>query len=147
MVVHDALPFNSNKNPIDISLLVGTAAQSVQFWPGPNEIRNWTWSEFSKYSKLSLDSFSSELSELASKLYLWPSNETKVKIKSGSNRSPEFLYSTMVSDIRQNCPINNLLKVLTKKWNSHVNRYVLTAQPSAPVNSVCPLNEYLYTYT
>lgn len=51
--------------------------------------------------------------------------------------TPEFLYSTMVSDVRQTCPINKLSHLIKNSTTTaSVHRYVITAGPSTSVSTV-----------
>ena len=50
--------------------------------------------------------------------------------------NPEFLYSTMVSDVRQTCPINKLSHLIKNSTTTaSVHRYVITGVPSTSVSS------------
>ncbi|XP_054721977.1 cholinesterase 1-like [Uloborus diversus] len=58
----EILPFSPieaalHKNIKDIPLLIGTSAQAVDFWPGPDDLHSWTWTQYRKYVTTSLDSF------------------------------------------------------------------------------------------
>lgn len=57
------------------------------------------------------------------------------------NFTAEYLYTTMVSDIRQTCPLNTLGHRLAKS-RTPVYRYTLTERPSSPVSI-----ESIYTRT
>lgn len=57
------------------------------------------------------------------------------------NFTAEYLYTTMVSDIRQTCPLNTLGHRLAKS-RTPVYRYTLTERPSSPVSI-----ESVYTHT
>lgn len=48
--------------------------------------------------------------------------------------NPESLYTKMVSDIKQTCPINLVSKNLVKFHNSTVFRYIVVSEPSRPVS-------------
>ena len=52
--------------------LIGSTAQSIEFWPGPSDLRSWTWEEYTKYVTTSLDSFGPSLSHLALSVYPVP---------------------------------------------------------------------------
>lgn len=52
--------------------LIGSTAQSIEFWPGPSDLRFWTWEEYTKYVTTSLDSFGPSLSHLALSVYSVP---------------------------------------------------------------------------
>lgn len=50
--------------------------------------------------------------------------------------NPEFLYSTMVSDVRQTCPIHGLSHLIKNSTTTaSVHRYVITGGPSTSVSS------------
>ncbi|KAG8199609.1 hypothetical protein JTE90_009445 [Oedothorax gibbosus] len=118
----------SNKDLKSIPLLIGSAAQAVDFWPGPDDLPTWTWNQYKKYVTTSLDSFGLQVSQMALRIY----NGTALQAND-SNFTAEYLYTTMVSDIRQSCPVNTLSKQLSKVSRSPVFRYTLTERPSNPV--------------
>ncbi|XP_035214010.1 neurotactin-like, partial [Stegodyphus dumicola] len=109
----------------DIPLLIGTSAQAVDFWPGPEDLHSWTWSQYRKYVTTSVDSFDPRVSQQTLQLY----NTTQLF---DDNLSPELLYTTMVSDIRQTCPVNDFAEKLSTALSSPVYRYVVTSRPSSP---------------
>lgn len=174
-LITDWLPFNKMDSINQIPLLVGTAAQSIELWPGIEQLRNWTWTEYKKYVTTSLDSFGPNLAELTLQLYPIPekstpeSNTTESEfylaqynssynndsntinsnnintnnpsINSNNNNTvnennltPELLYATMVSDIRQNCPVDAVFEQLSKKWKNNIYRYISSGEPSCPVS-------------
>ena len=159
--MNDAYPFDKKIDYEKLEFLIGTSANSVEFWPGPNDIRNWDWIKYAKYVSTSLDSFNFSISQLALQHYppnfklnnnlmnkkafeinrkqssqLNEINQLNSQIyldKKRQKSSPESLYTRMVSDIKQLCPINKVSENLVKYHNSTVFRYVAASEPSYPV--------------
>ncbi len=52
-----------------LNFRLGTAAQAVDFWPGPEDLHSWTWNQYRKYVTQSLDSFEPRVSQLTLQLY------------------------------------------------------------------------------
>ncbi|GFX74282.1 transposable element Tcb2 transposase [Trichonephila clavipes] len=50
--------------------------------------------------------------------------------------SAEEVYSSMVSDLRQTCPIDRMCRTLANATTSALYRYVVTATPSTPVSLI-----------
>ncbi|GIY00662.1 neurotactin [Caerostris darwini] len=113
---------------IDSPLLSGSASQAVDFWPGPDDLATWTWNQYKKYVTTSLDSFGLQVSQMALRIY----NGTALQ-SNNSNFTAEYLYTTMVSDIRQSCPVNTLANQLSQISRSPIYRYTLTDRPSTAV--------------
>ncbi|XP_054152452.1 para-nitrobenzyl esterase-like [Oppia nitens] len=131
-IVLDWYPFN--KMPNDIPILMGSSAQTVSFWPGPRELMSWTWADYNKYVTMSMDSFGPRLSQLTLSLYQPSSHRTAAKITDAEPMTPQLQYITMVSDMRQICPINYMSEVLaTKSQNPYIYRYIFNARISKPV--------------
>ncbi|XP_023228559.1 uncharacterized protein LOC111628933 [Centruroides sculpturatus] len=110
----------------DLPLLIGTGSQSVDIWPGPEDLSLWTWNQLRKYVTTSLDSFDPRISQMALHLY----NDTDVE---DELYTPERLYTTMVTDLRQTCPVKDLASMLAKSFQSPIHRYIVTSIPSKPV--------------
>ncbi|GFY58995.1 cholinesterase, partial [Trichonephila inaurata madagascariensis] len=128
--VGDILPLSPleavlHRNIKDIPIVIGSAAQAVDFWPGPEDLPSWSWNQYRKYVTTSLDSFDPRISQLTMQLY--NTSETN-----DEDPTPELLYTTMVTDIRQTCPVNDFTDMLSSVTNSPVFRYVITSRPSAP---------------
>lgn len=109
----------------DVPLLIGTGAQAVDVWPGPDDIRRWSWTQYKKYVTTSLDSFKPRVSELALRIY---NASLPIEIPV----TPEYVYTTMVSDVRQTCPVNELSELLAGCLTSPVYRYIISSKPSKP---------------
>ncbi|XP_022248774.1 uncharacterized protein LOC106465212 [Limulus polyphemus] len=120
-------PFGAieSKEIADIPLLIGTSAQAVEFWPGPDDLRHWSWRRYKKYVTTSLDSFGPRIAHLA--LHLYNASDT-------NSGTIEELYTTMVTDLRQTCPVTQLASAYTNNMKSSVYRYIVTAQPSTMVS-------------
>ncbi|XP_074596501.1 uncharacterized protein LOC141851648 [Brevipalpus obovatus] len=163
-LVRDTMYNLQNSQSIDntgfqhqVPLMIGTAGQAIEFWPGVEQLHTWTWAQYEKYVTTSLDSFGSNLTEAALTLYpvaksvsdnqtaaksdinetLLTSVDDEIHRQIFSNldqeESPETIYASMVSDIRQNCPINQVFQELRKKWTPPVYRYIHMAIPSKPI--------------
>ncbi|CAL1265778.1 unnamed protein product [Larinioides sclopetarius] len=112
----------------DIPTLVGTTAQATDAWPGPDDLFKWDWNQFSKYVVTSLDSFAQGIGHEALCMYNASQHNDFV--------SAEEVYSSMVSDLRQTCPIDRMCWTLTNSTTSALYRYVVTAMPSTPVKTL-----------
>ncbi|KAG8185550.1 hypothetical protein JTE90_017556 [Oedothorax gibbosus] len=110
----------------DIPTLVGTTAQAIEAWPGPDDLFKWDWGQLSKYVVTSLDSFGKGIGQEALEMYNASKHNDFV--------SAEEVYSSMVSDLRQTCPIHKMSHTLVNSSTSALYRYVVTARPSVPLN-------------
>lgn len=180
-LVKEAYPFDRELDYNRLQFLIGTSANAVEWWPGPNDIRSWSWIQYAKYVSTSLDSFNSSISQLALQHYppelksfktggfmnkrraqnfepttskestqaagklrkvsdqenlneINQLNSENYAIKNRPKSSPESLYTRMVSDIKQTCPINVVSENLVKHHNATVFRYIATSEPSYPVS-------------
>ncbi|GFR28975.1 cholinesterase [Trichonephila clavata] len=68
-----------HRNIKDIPIVIGSAAQAVDFWPGPEDLPSWSWNQYRKYVTTSLDSFDPRISQLTMQLY--NTSETYGKIE------------------------------------------------------------------
>ncbi|CAJ1049936.1 para-nitrobenzyl esterase [Xyrichtys novacula] len=130
--VLEAPPFDVWENKgvySDVPYLIGTTAQEADFSPAAENISMWTWGDYEWFVTEKLQTFSKSLPKDA--LDLYPHSEpcpTK-------DRCPERAYTTMVTDIRNTCPNNDLALRAAAALNSPVYRFVVTYTPSGPVNS------------
>lgn len=191
-LVTQTLPFE-----IRVPLLVGTSAQAIEYWPGPNDLRTWTWSQYAKYVTTSMDSFGPRMSQMALEKYpvkvegeeneeneenedahlnsdtvrvnesdSYNSSSSRdatststISINSNSNttsfspmkpeaeHSAEMMFASMVSDVRQTCPVNKMARSISSVSKSHLYRYIVTAQPSHSVSCLllnCIKRAHLY---
>lgn len=115
------LPFPPNTS-IDIPVLVGTTAQAIEYWTGPKDLRKWSWSDYNKYVTTSLDSFGPRITQMA--LMQYPASPST---------TPELQYLTMVTDLRQTCPVNLMMANLSSVMVSQVYRYLITSKPSKSI--------------
>ncbi|CAG2104079.1 unnamed protein product [Medioppia subpectinata] len=115
------IPFPADTS-VDIPVLVGSAVQATEYWPGPKDLWRWTWSDYNKYVTTSLDSFGPRLTQLA--LQQYPPSPTI---------APALQYLTMVTDLRQTCPVNLIAANLSALLVSPVYRYLVTSKPSQPI--------------
>jgi len=116
-----SLPFPLDTS-IDIPILIGSTAQSVEYWPGPRDLSKWTWNNYNKYVTTSLDSFGPRLTQMA--LQQYPPSQSS---------TPSVEYLTMVSDLRQTCPVNLIASNLSSQLVSPVFRYLVESKPSKPI--------------
>ncbi|XP_077978737.1 neurotactin-like [Glandiceps talaboti] len=109
----------------DVPVVVGTTAQEIDFAPVSDDISNWTWDTFDAALKAKLDPFEENITEQAKVLY--PETGT-----------PEYVYTTMVSDLRVGCPNDVLSATAAAALQSSVYRYITTSRPSQPVSAFKP---------
>lgn len=113
-------------------LLLGSTAQAVEYWPCPRNLNQWNWEEFERYVSTSLNSFSRDTFKKAIKIYDVLSEKLSKPTNNAHNNtgpSPKEVYLTMVSDIRQICPINELADDMQDR-NHKVQRYIVETSPS-----------------
>lgn len=122
-----------NKSP---SILLGSSTQAVDFWPCPRNLHNWQWPDFRRYVSASLNSFSLSLYEQASAVYKFPMDDNDAN--KSTTKSAKETYLSMVSDIRQICPINELAANLSADLAnaSHVYRYIVESRPSVQLRGL-----------
>lgn len=118
-----------------IDLLIGSTAQAVEHWPCPRNINQWSWDDFKRYVATSLNSFATDLYRRASGLYDVPKlrsykTNSDEERKASGGASPAWTYLTMVSDIRQICPINELADNLRMAKGLSVHRYIVESAPT-----------------
>lgn len=125
-IVRDSYPFKTMSS--DIPLLIGSSSHAIAFWPGPKDLYNWSWNDYSKYVTTSLDSFGPRLAQMTLELY--SSVQTDIE-----PMTPQLQYIIMVSELRQICPIDYLSEVLAiNAKNPNIFRYVINARTSKPVS-------------
>lgn len=135
-LVLGSLPINES---IDWPLLIGSAAQAIEYWPGPRDLRNWSWDQYKRYVSTSLESFGKQIPQLALSLYpvidWWNSANSTNQTLPAQETTPALQYATMVSDLRQTCPVDSLAAALAEMSNSPVYRYIVNATPSNYVSN------------
>lgn len=68
--MNDAYPFKRKLNYEKLKFLIGSSQNSIEWWPGPNDLRKWNWLQYAKYVTTSLDSFgNSSISQIALQFY------------------------------------------------------------------------------
>lgn len=117
----------------DVPLLFTTMAQEVDLQPFDPTIYNWTWAHYAEVVKTQLTPYSPDIATAA--LQLYPANDFF---------SPEYQYTSMVSDIRTTCPVSALANVTSSHFLSPVYRAVVTDAPSSPVNITGALSRYAF---
>ncbi|KAJ8402901.1 hypothetical protein AAFF_G00362150 [Aldrovandia affinis] len=113
----------------DVPFVIGTTEQEVDFSPNYENISLWTWDDYRWFVTEKLTPFKASLPEQALELY-----PTSDKCPT-NDRCPEWLYTTMVSDMRVTCPNNDLASRAANALKSPVYRYVVTHTPSKAVNT------------
>ena len=107
-------------------LLLGSSAQEVDDHPSPAEVGAWNWTTYLHYVKQQLgvfDQSGDHQSYLAQSMYA--KNEW----------SPEHQLTSMVSDMRAICPLNELLSLQGIHGRRPVYRYVTWRFPDGVVQS------------
>ncbi|KAF3686176.1 Liver carboxylesterase [Channa argus] len=117
----------------DVPFLVGTTEQEADFSPPARNISMWSYDDYRWFVTEKLKSFNESLPKKALELY--KSSDPCPT----SDRCPERLFTTMVSDIRVTCPNNDLAQRAAAALESPVYRYVVTHTPSGPVNTTVDL--------
>ncbi|XP_060582943.1 para-nitrobenzyl esterase-like isoform X2 [Ruditapes philippinarum] len=115
----------------------GTTAQEVDVAPIPRKFQNWTWqtNDYKDHVTKKLGTFNNMIARAA--LNLYPVNVS----------TPEFQYTTMVTDARIGCATDYLATVLASGMTSPVYRYVATyytkGHSAKPFGTKYPVN-YAY---
>lgn len=113
----------------DVPFLIGTTEQEADYSPHSQNISMWTWGDYRWFVTEKLQTFSESLP--ADALALYPSSAPCPT----TDRCPERAYTTMVSDIRNTCPNNDLAFRAAAALDSPVYRYLVTYTPSGPLKS------------
>ncbi|XP_028811537.1 uncharacterized protein LOC114765545 isoform X2 [Denticeps clupeoides] len=118
----------------DVPFLIGTTEQEADFSPPYDNISMWTWGDYRWHVTEKLSPFGAGILLKALKLY-----NSSAPCPT-SDRCPERLYTTMVSDLRATCPNNDLAARAAGALRSPVYRYVVNYTPSrqASVSSLLP---------
>ncbi|XP_019899690.1 para-nitrobenzyl esterase isoform X1 [Esox lucius] len=112
----------------DVPFLIGTTEQETDISPPFKNISMWTWGDYQWVVTEKLMPFGLGLVQDALNLYP-PSAPCTT-----TDRCPERAYTTMVSDMRVNCPNNNLAIRAAAALKSPVYRYMVTHIPSQALN-------------
>ncbi|XP_043938472.1 liver carboxylesterase 1-like [Protopterus annectens] len=115
---------NKNLQYNDVPLVVGTTQQEADFSPSYPNISTWTQSDLEWIVKANLDPYGTEISTEALQAY------DISKMCTTTDRCFEKVYTTMVSDMRSTCPMNDLAGHAAEALSSPVYRYVVTYNPS-----------------
>ncbi|KAK2895011.1 hypothetical protein Q8A67_012240 [Cirrhinus molitorella] len=113
----------------DVPFVVGTTEQETDFGPPYENISTWTWRDYRWIVKNKLTPFGEALTNQALSLY-----NSSAPCPT-SDRCPERLFTTMVSDMRATCPRNDLAKRAAGALKSPVYRYLVTYTPSKQANA------------
>ena len=108
----------------------GVTAQEVDFGPAPGlAIEKWSWKKLYEYVHLHLAPFDESFVNQSLALYPPPLNNDLVK-----KYTSEYIFTTMVSDVRVTCGNEIMTRKLAAAVSSPVYRYVVTSWPSSPVD-------------
>ncbi|KAG1938836.1 acetylcholinesterase [Pimephales promelas] len=113
----------------DVPFVVGTTEQETDFSPPYENISTWTWGDYRWIVTNKLSPFGKSLSDQALRLY-----NSSAPCPT-SDRCPERLFTTMVSDMKATCPRNDLAKRAAGALKSPVYRYLVTYTPSKQANT------------
>ena len=105
----------------DVPVMVSTTAQETDLGPQERDVAQWNQTTYEKKVRQKLAGFSDVIADMA--LMLYPLD----------NRSAEYQYTSMTSDLRMNCGNDYAALILAKSFKSPVYRYVATYTPSVPV--------------
>ena len=134
MLVVDPILFKTPPNEVKnlsyptkskVYVLLGTMAQEIGIAP-PKLFYNSTWQDFENYTKPRFNEFSAGLyNKIVNELYanLTLPNKTR-------DQSIQYLYESIVSDVRMTCPNAKLAKDINLSQKHEVFHYVITSQPS-----------------
>ena len=109
-------------------MLTGSTAQEVDDALHPADLARWNTSTLMQYVRRKLDGgpfIANGTAALILPLYG----------QDNLHQSPEYQLTTMVSDLRAICPLNELLKVMTLTFDSPVYRYVVNRLPPQKIES------------
>ncbi len=116
----------------DVPLLIGNTAQEADVNPFPTNLPQWSWKDYDIYLTSKLSSFGENLTAKATVLY-------------PHQVSPEYQFTSMVTDIRVTCPTNRQALGMATTFKSPIYRYIVTSIPSKPVNQQGHVMTYSYT--
>ncbi|XP_066540273.1 para-nitrobenzyl esterase isoform X2 [Hoplias malabaricus] len=119
----------------DVPFVIGTTEQEADFFPPMKNISVWTWGDYQWYVTEKLKPFGEKVLTEAKKLY---NSSVPCPI---TDRCPERLFTTLVSDMRASCPNNDLAMRAAKALESPVYRYLVTYTPSKAADTY-PLLPY-----
>lgn len=112
-------------NSVSLLCLAGTTAQELDFLPTPPDLKSWTWEDYTSHVHKKLDTFGEEVSTKA--LAMYPPSPSY---------TPEYAFTSLGSDLRVTCPNDVMTARAAESFKSNVWRYVVTSQPSVPVNAI-----------
>ena len=102
--------------------IAGSAAQEVDDVPVPPNLGAWNFSMYENHVHLKLDPFG-------------PGVATSALIYYDCHRTPEYQLSSMVTDMRALCPLNDLLEIAASKFTQPVYRYIVERIPTQRIES------------
>uniref|UniRef100_A0A6I8QNV2 Carboxylic ester hydrolase n=2 Tax=Xenopus tropicalis TaxID=8364 RepID=A0A6I8QNV2_XENTR len=110
----------------DVPFVIGTTLQETDFAPPYANLSQWSEEDYQWFVKVHLDTFGGSLTKDA--LSLYPTSEYCTQ----PHRCIEKAFTTMVSDVRETCPKNEVAEQAAGSLTSPVYRYVVTYIPSGP---------------
>ncbi|CAN9507299.1 unnamed protein product [Ophioblennius macclurei] len=134
--VLEAPPFQvweQKLNFSDVPFVIGSTWQETDFRPPVDNTSTWTWGDYRWFVTEKLSTFNESLPAEALRLYP-PSDPCPT-----ADRCPERSYTTMTSDIRVTCPLNEVARRAAAALRSPVYRYVVTHTPSGPIEATSDL--------
>lgn len=99
------------------------------------DIRNWTWSRYESEVRKRLAPFGEDVADTALELYP-PEDQL----------TPEYQYTSMVSDIRFTCPTDAMADAAAALSHAPVYRAVVTSFPSHPITVLHSLWRPTYAF-
>ncbi|KAL3857139.1 hypothetical protein ACJMK2_011834 [Sinanodonta woodiana] len=125
-VVLNQPPFDAWRmgTKVDVPCLIGTLVNEIDYDPGPVDLKEWDWNKYRVYVGSKLSTFGDH--DVTSALSLYPTGVI----------TPEYQFTSMVSDLRVNCPNDVMTSLARKYFRKPVYRYVATAWPSQPVHPI-----------
>ena len=103
-------------------VLAGSTAQEVDFQPTPCcDLKSWNQQQLQQHVASFLDTFGGNLTAMALNMYPW-------------QHDAQYVLTSMVSDIRVNCPTSAMAERAAQALDSPVYRSVVTSWPSREVH-------------
>ena len=114
-------------------LCAATTAQEADLLPSSPSIVSWSWPQYNSTMLELLTPFSEDIALRALELY---APETAV--------TPEYLYTSVISDMRVTCPMHVLANVTAHHFRSPVYHAVITSAPHTPIDFSGSLGRYAF---
>ena len=124
----------------DVPVIVGTTGQEVDYSP-PYNIRNTTWDKYDTIVRKQMDTFQDDPTNVHTNVYeevsrIYPHNmSTPSSGGTCVTGTPEYLMTSMASDIRVTCPNILLAQHYGRHFKSPVYSYVMVQCPSPDIQA------------